>query len=254
MGQSIVDLAVGRGLIGVGVSACLMAAFKAFSLSFPAERQASLTGWIMTSGGLGALAATAPLDAALHLAGWRDIFFVLAGLTLVVAGWLFISVPEGQGASSPESTRDAVEGSENGLRQRPLLAFRATRPVPDWRLHGGAEPVVDLVADAGGRLHACACRRPHGRNERGNATRVRADRPPRHHPRKARDQAGAVARRRPQPLARHAGADRQRSGWAELPALAGLRNLLQFWHAGILAGSGRLSARPFRVARTRLST
>jgi MFS family permease len=35
LGQSIVDLAIGRGLIGLGVSACLMAAFKAFSLWFP---------------------------------------------------------------------------------------------------------------------------------------------------------------------------------------------------------------------------
>jgi hypothetical protein len=52
-----------------------MAAFKAFSLWFPLERQASLTGWIMTSGGLGALAATAPLEAALQVVGWRDIFF-----------------------------------------------------------------------------------------------------------------------------------------------------------------------------------
>jgi len=110
LGRSIVDLAVARGLIGVGVSACLMAAFKAFSLSFPADRQASLTGWIMTSGGLGALAATAPLDAALHLAGWRDIFFVLAGLTLVVAAWLFASVPEGKGASSPEALATQWKG------------------------------------------------------------------------------------------------------------------------------------------------
>ena len=44
-------------------SACLMAAFKSFAQWFPLERQASLTGWIMTSGTLGALVASAPLDA-----------------------------------------------------------------------------------------------------------------------------------------------------------------------------------------------
>lgn len=102
LGHSIADLAIGRGLIGLGVSACLMAAFKAFSLWFPAERQASLTGWIMTSGGLGALAATAPLEAALHLTGWREIFFGLATLTLTVSVWLFFSVPEKESASKPE--------------------------------------------------------------------------------------------------------------------------------------------------------
>ncbi len=102
IGQSIGDLAFSRGLIGLGVSACLMAAFKAFSLWFPTDRQASLTGWIMTSGGLGALAATAPLEAALQAAGWREIFFALAGLTLVVAIWLFLSVPERTDGAKPE--------------------------------------------------------------------------------------------------------------------------------------------------------
>lgn len=102
LGHSIADLAIGRGLIGLGVSACLMAAFKAFSLWFPPERQAALTGWIMTSGGLGALAATAPLEAALHLTGWREIFFGLAALTLAVSVWLFFSIPEKSGAGKPE--------------------------------------------------------------------------------------------------------------------------------------------------------
>ncbi len=102
LGQTIADLAIARGLIGLGVSACLMAAFKAFSLWFPADRQASLTGWIMTSGGLGALAASTPLEAALQVAGWREIFFALTGLTLAVATWLFCSVPEHHRKISPE--------------------------------------------------------------------------------------------------------------------------------------------------------
>lgn len=102
-GQTIAELAIGRGLIGLGVSACLMAAFKAFSLWFPAERQASLTGWIMTAGGLGALVATTPLESALHFAGWREIFLALAGLTVFVALWLFVSVPERVEKHQPET-------------------------------------------------------------------------------------------------------------------------------------------------------
>lgn len=101
-GTSIGDLTVARGLIGLGVSACLMAAFKAFSLWFAAERQASLTGWIMTSGGLGALAATAPLESLLHLYGWREVFWALAALTLGVAAWLFVSVPETESTPNTE--------------------------------------------------------------------------------------------------------------------------------------------------------
>ena len=64
-------LALGRGLIGLGVSACLMASFKAFSQWAPAEKMASLTGWIMTAGTLGAFVSTAPLDTILAFATWR---------------------------------------------------------------------------------------------------------------------------------------------------------------------------------------
>ncbi|NJD26563.1 MAG: MFS transporter [Betaproteobacteria bacterium] len=87
-------LAGGRALIGLGVAACLMASFKAFSQWFPPERQASLTGWIMASGGLGALAAAKPLEIALGFAGWREIVFALAVVTLAVAALLWWSVPD----------------------------------------------------------------------------------------------------------------------------------------------------------------
>ncbi|UCV28575.1 MFS transporter [Ferribacterium limneticum] len=87
-------LATGRALIGLGVSACLMASFKAFSQWFPPERQASLTGWIMASGGLGALAASKPLEIALGFAGWREIAFALAVTTLMVAALLWLKVPD----------------------------------------------------------------------------------------------------------------------------------------------------------------
>jgi len=87
-------LAVGRALIGLGVSACLMASFKAFAQWFPPERQASLTGWIMASGGLGALAASKPLEFALGFTGWREIALGLTAATLAVAALLWLAVPE----------------------------------------------------------------------------------------------------------------------------------------------------------------
>ena len=49
MSDTLGGLAIGRALIGLGVSACLMASFKAFALWFPPERQASLTGWVMAA-------------------------------------------------------------------------------------------------------------------------------------------------------------------------------------------------------------
>lgn len=105
LADGMAGLATARAIIGLGVSACLMAAFKAFSQWYPPERQASLTGWMMTSGGLGALAATAPLEALLHLAGWREIFLILSAATLASAAWLFFGIPD-----KPASHTHATEG------------------------------------------------------------------------------------------------------------------------------------------------
>ena len=94
LSESLTGLAAGRALIGLGVAACLMASFKAFSQWFPADRQASLTGWVMASGGLGALAAAKPLEMALGHTGWREIVFALSAITLLVAAALWHFVPE----------------------------------------------------------------------------------------------------------------------------------------------------------------
>ena len=94
LSDSLGGLAMGRALIGLGVAACLMASFKAFSQWFPPERQASLTGWVMAAGGLGALAASKPLEMALGFASWRDIALGLAALTVIVAGTIWHFVPE----------------------------------------------------------------------------------------------------------------------------------------------------------------
>jgi sugar phosphate permease len=67
--ENLLALAVGRGLIGLGVSACLMAGLKNFVLWYPRERQASLTAAIMVAGGLGALSASLPLEALLPALG-----------------------------------------------------------------------------------------------------------------------------------------------------------------------------------------
>ena len=102
LSQSIGGLAVGRALIGLGVSACLMASFKTFSQWFPPEKLPSLTGWIMTFGTLGALVSTAPLEAVLQIASWRQIFLMLGAMTILVAAWQFFGVPEKPSATHPE--------------------------------------------------------------------------------------------------------------------------------------------------------
>lgn len=75
---SLTELTVARAIIGLGVSACLMAAFVAFGGWFGRERQASLNAAIMVAGGLGALTASAPLAWAVTQWGWRGVFMGLA--------------------------------------------------------------------------------------------------------------------------------------------------------------------------------
>ena len=92
-GQTLTTLVLGRALIGLGVSSCLMASFKAFSQWVPVERLPSLTATIMVAGGLGALSASVPVEAALPLLGWRGMFFLFAALLVASAAFL-MTVPD----------------------------------------------------------------------------------------------------------------------------------------------------------------
>jgi MFS family permease len=87
-------LTVGRAIIGAGVSACLMAPLKGIAMWYPPERHASYAGWVMVAGGVGALVATIPVEMALRVATWREIFVALAALTLAVAVWMWLRVPD----------------------------------------------------------------------------------------------------------------------------------------------------------------
>ena len=92
--EGLGSLALGRALIGVGASACLMGSMKAFSVWFPLDRMATLNGWTMAIGALGAVAATAPVEFAASLVGWRAMFGGMALITVVVAACMFFLVPE----------------------------------------------------------------------------------------------------------------------------------------------------------------
>lgn len=122
LGESMPQLTFGRALIGLGVSACLMASFKAFSLWFPIERQASLNAAIMAAGGLGALTASSPLGAVLPILGWRGIFYALAVITVIVAALIF-TTPEKPGGPPRESLRQQLAGLAAIFRSRAFWRF-----------------------------------------------------------------------------------------------------------------------------------
>jgi len=92
--ESLSGLIFGRLLIGLGVSACLMGAFKAYVIWFPTERLALINGLQMVAGGLGALLATMPLQNVLLITDWRNVFIGLAIISFFTAISVWILLPE----------------------------------------------------------------------------------------------------------------------------------------------------------------
>jgi predicted MFS family arabinose efflux permease len=125
LAQDVAQLAIGRALIGLGVSSCLMASFKANTMFWPAERLAVANGFILACGGLGATVATLPVEWVLKVSDWRVLFFGLAGLTLLAAAYIRFAVPErraGAGDSLSAQVRSliAILGSARFWRVAPV--------------------------------------------------------------------------------------------------------------------------------------
>ena len=102
--QGFVALWIGRAMIGIGVSACLMAAYTTYRLCFRDEQQTSLASLMLMVGSFGALAATLPVELLLPMLGWRGIFILAALLFLLsVAGllWVLPRLPEPPKATLP---------------------------------------------------------------------------------------------------------------------------------------------------------
>src|SRR3990172_3325661 len=103
-------LVLARALIGIGVSACLMAGIKAFVQWFPMSRLASLNGWLLACGGLGAFATSLPAEAALRYTDWRGLFAGIAVLSFLVATFIFFVVPDRSSGAPKESWGELLAG------------------------------------------------------------------------------------------------------------------------------------------------
>lgn len=124
LGDNLGILAAGRALIGLGVSACLMAAITANVMWWPVERLPMINGLFMACGGLGAVFATTPVRALLSVTDWRGLFLGLAAATAAAAVLLFAVVPERR--------REGAGGATWGSMLRGTAAVFAS-PV-FWRL------------------------------------------------------------------------------------------------------------------------
>lgn len=134
--SSFAGLVVGRAMIGIGVAVALMAGIKAIVMWFPPERLAFVTGWLVTLGALGALAATGPAELAVQAIGWRGLFVVLAGLSALAALLVLLAVPE-QTATAPQqrgiSSYGVIYRDPRFWRVAPLAALGVAA---SWSLQG----------------------------------------------------------------------------------------------------------------------
>jgi MFS family permease len=88
------SLTFARGVLGLGLSGCLMSAFKANALWLPMSRVALGNATTVAMGALGVVAATRPADWLAQQIGWRPMFDILAAITLAVSALIFLSVPK----------------------------------------------------------------------------------------------------------------------------------------------------------------
>jgi predicted MFS family arabinose efflux permease len=114
-------LSIGRMLIGIGVSACLMAAYSYFRRCFPAEQQPRLVMYMLIAGTSGALMASQPALALAEWIGWRYSFGLIAGLLVLSSLTIFLFAGDLDRQQAPTVTTHHREGGFFTLCKHPLM-------------------------------------------------------------------------------------------------------------------------------------
>jgi predicted MFS family arabinose efflux permease len=120
--RGFVGLTLARALVGVGVSACLMAPMTAFRRRFDIHTQLRATAWMLMSGSLGMVAATLPVQWLLPLIGWRGLFWVVAAAFALSMVAIAVLVPPDPPAVAPVAGPD---GGYLAVLKAPVFATYA---------------------------------------------------------------------------------------------------------------------------------
>ena len=91
--EDFTTLVMARVLIGMGVSACLMAAFSGFRAWYATSQQGQLASAMLVCGTSGALASTGPVHLVTPYIGWRGVFLVMAALSFLAILILYYGLP-----------------------------------------------------------------------------------------------------------------------------------------------------------------
>ena len=94
LAQSFSGLLASRILIGVGVSACLMAPLTGYRIWFAEHQQQRANSWMLMIASLGFLSSTLPVQLLLPTLGWRWMFGGIAALILVSIVLMLAFIPK----------------------------------------------------------------------------------------------------------------------------------------------------------------
>ncbi len=108
LAQSFSGLLISRILIGVGVSACLMAPLTGYRIWFAENQQQRANSWMLMIASLGFLSSTLPVQLLLPSFGWRWIFGGIAGLILVSIILMLAFIPKWD-HQKDESLKDQIK-------------------------------------------------------------------------------------------------------------------------------------------------
>jgi sugar phosphate permease len=103
LGETFTQAAVGRALVGLGVSVVFVGLFKSNSVWFSDRHYGRISGLTLLLGNVGAIASAGPLAALLGFYSWRTVFVALGVLTLLLAALTLLLVrntPEDHGFPS----------------------------------------------------------------------------------------------------------------------------------------------------------
>lgn len=123
---SLVQLLLARFVIGIGVSACLMAPLTLFRHRFSMATGLRANSWMLMSGSLGMVASTVPTRWLLPHLGWRGLFVGVAMLLVLALGLIALVVPR-----DPPRRSAQVRQGANGSGYWQVIRSRAfARMVP----------------------------------------------------------------------------------------------------------------------------
>ena len=104
LANSFSGLLISRILIGVGVSACLMAPLTGYRIWFAENQQQRANSWMLMIASLGFLSSTLPVQLLLPTFGWRGLFIVIAILILISIVLMLAFIPKWDHQNEEEST------------------------------------------------------------------------------------------------------------------------------------------------------